>query len=72
MEGKHRTLDCKKCHDNRPGTVDLYKEFAAVKEIKCLTCHEDSHNNKFGENCTSCHSQNSFAIKGNKKILITN
>ncbi|MBK6785524.1 MAG: hypothetical protein IPG79_18570 [Saprospiraceae bacterium] len=50
MEGKHRTLDCKKCHDNRPGTADLYKEFAAVKEIKCLTCHEDSHNNKFGEN----------------------
>lgn len=67
LEGKHRTLDCKKCHDNRPGTVDLYKEFAAVKEVKCLTCHEDSHNNKFGENCTSCHSQNSFAIKGNKK-----
>ncbi|MBK6785175.1 MAG: hypothetical protein IPG79_16550 [Saprospiraceae bacterium] len=35
-----------------------------VIDIKCLTCHEDSHNDKFGENCTSCHSQNSFSIKG--------
>ena len=30
LEGKHKVIDCKKCHDNRQGTKANYKEFEAV------------------------------------------
>jgi hypothetical protein len=63
LEGKHKVIDCKKCHDNRAGTTDAYKEFSAVRDISCLTCHKDSHENKFGNDCSSCHSQWNFSVK---------
>lgn len=64
LEGKHKTIDCKKCHDNRAGTQQAYSEFAGVKDITCLTCHEDVHESKLGPDCRSCHDQQSFSIKG--------
>lgn len=63
LEGKHKTIDCKKCHDSRPGTKDSYKEFAGVKGITCLTCHDDVHESKLGKDCKSCHNQQSFVVK---------
>ncbi len=63
LEGKHKVIDCKKCHDNRAGTTDAYKEFSSVRDISCLTCHKDSHENKFGNDCSSCHSQWNFSVK---------
>lgn len=61
LEGKHRALDCSKCHDQRQGK-EKYHEFSAVIDIQCLTCHEDTHEKKFNAQCESCHSQNSFRI----------
>jgi len=63
LEGKHKVLDCKKCHDKRSGTKDNYQEFISEKNITCLTCHEDVHENKFGPDCRTCHEQQSFSIK---------
>lgn len=62
LEGKHKTIDCKACHDNRAGTQGNYKEFATTKNITCLTCHKDVHESKFGTDCKDCHSQQSFTI----------
>ncbi|MFZ1703230.1 MAG: cytochrome c3 family protein [Saprospiraceae bacterium] len=67
LEGKHRVIDCKKCHDQRQGTVTLFGEFKDVVDITCLTCHEDSHENKLGNQCLDCHQQNSFNIKDRLK-----
>ncbi len=66
LEGKHSTLDCKKCHDDRKGTKGNYKEFETLNQITCMDCHNDVHENKFGTNCRDCHSVQSFNI--NKKL----
>ena len=66
LEGKHSIIDCRKCHDNRPGTKSTYKEFENEKNITCLTCHKDIHESKFGTDCIECHTQQRFSI--NKKL----
>ena len=63
LEGKHKSIDCKKCHDNRPGTTAIFKEFNHKNPKECLTCHEDVHESKFGTDCKKCHNQESFRIK---------
>jgi hypothetical protein len=60
LEGKHREVICKKCHDNSLGN---FKEFEKKKNIDCLTCHKDVHDGKLGNDCKSCHNQNSFLLK---------
>ncbi len=66
LEGKHKTIECKSCHDQRSGAKGNYKEFESTKNINCLTCHKDIHNSIFGTDCKACHSQQSFSIS--KKI----
>ncbi|MFZ4543185.1 MAG: cytochrome c3 family protein [Saprospiraceae bacterium] len=61
LEGKHASIDCKKCHDNRNAPKENYHEFKLLGEIVCLTCHQDVHKSKFGTNCKDCHSQQSFS-----------
>lgn len=63
LVGKHGALDCRKCHDQRKGTPGLYQEFVSLTDINCLTCHEDTHDKKLGNECRDCHNQNSFSIK---------
>ena len=63
LEGKHKQLNCKKCHDKTVGNSGTFKEFEKVKDIKCLTCHEDIHKGRLGTDCKSCHNQNSFLVK---------
>ncbi len=65
LEGKHKDLDCKKCHDNRNNSVGSFQEFSKVNEINCATCHEDAHNGKFGLDCKSCHNQSTFKLNTN-------
>ena len=62
LEGKHKTIECKSCHDQRSGAKGNYKEFESTKNINCLTCHKDIHNSIFGTDCKACHSQQSFSI----------
>ena len=46
--GKHKILECKKCHKNR-----TYKAKGKV----CSACHKDVHRGEFKESCDSCHTQ---------------
>lgn len=64
LEGKHKQIDCKKCHDNRNNPQKLFQEFNMISPIVCKSCHEDPHENKFGPDCAGCHQQNSFRISG--------
>ena len=61
--GKHKAIDCKKCHDNRQGTSGQFQEFKGKQHFDCIFCHDDIHNTKFGNDCTKCHGQNNFKIK---------
>jgi hypothetical protein len=67
LEGKHKIIDCKKCHDSRPGTKGNYKEFEAIPSINCLTCHIDEHEKKFSSKCEDCHNQQTFKINSKLK-----
>ncbi len=63
LEGKHEGLACNKCHS--PAHVaqadravikvkDLTRTFLGVSPA-CVTCHQDEHNGRLGQNCLQCH-----------------
>jgi hypothetical protein len=62
LQGKHKVIDCKKCHDNRQGTKGNYKEFESLININCLSCHKDEHEKKFSNKCEDCHNQQTFKV----------
>jgi hypothetical protein len=65
LKGKHKTVDCSKCH---PVTVKNNKDFQQFTGIRfdgCTNCHNDPHENKFGQNCTYCHTEESFKLVKN-------
>jgi len=63
LEGKHAGLACAKCHN----PSHLAPEERASIKIKdasrtylglataCVTCHEDQHKGRLGQNCLTCH-----------------
>jgi len=60
LKGRHQEVSCEKCH---PITVRNDKQFQVFKGIEfesCTDCHKDVHNNKFGQDCKKCHTENSF------------
>ena len=65
LEGKHREINCKKCHDDQGSN---FQEFKKTNNISCVTCHKDIHEGKLGKDCKSCHNQHSFLLK-NKNPL---
>lgn len=60
LEGAHINVKCENCHKI---TIRDGKEFQAFNGFNfgnCFDCHTDIHKGKFGKNCESCHSTNSF------------
>lgn len=62
LEGRHRTLDCRECHDSKWGSAEGYRNFEKHKPVSCVTCHTDTHESKLGNDCKVCHSQQSFSV----------
>ena len=63
LEGKHAGLACSKCHtaehilQGERATIkmkDLNKTYLGVSPA-CVTCHEDHHHGRLGQNCLQCH-----------------
>ncbi|MFQ5560200.1 MAG: hypothetical protein ACE5FU_06410, partial [Nitrospinota bacterium] len=48
LKEKHKVA-CKKCHK------DEEKTYLGLSE-KCISCHEDIHENELGQSCLKCHS----------------
>ncbi len=68
LEGKHATLDCRRCHNaqhiapsERPmiAAKDLNHTFLGLTPA-CTSCHEDKHRGTLGQNCGGCHGQNEW------------
>ena len=59
LTGKHRTVDCAKCHplmtDQRGGEATTFRKYTNLKFQNCTACHKDKHQSKFGLDCTRCH-----------------
>ena len=58
--GKHKTVDCEKCHKIEIINGNKFQVFSNIKHGHCTDCHEDVHQNKFGKDCTKCHTVESF------------
>jgi hypothetical protein len=62
LSGKHQEVACIECHKTGIKNEVKYQEFKGIRFDNCTACHQDAHNNKFGQNCTQCHSELSFSI----------
>lgn len=58
--GKHQNVDCIKCHLQSEKNGQKFQQFAEVKFSNCTNCHQDVHQNKFGNDCRKCHDEFSF------------
>ena len=62
LAGKHKTVDCLKCHKTEVINGKKYQQFRGIQYNNCTSCHKDPHQNQFGQNCRQCHSEESFQI----------
>lgn len=62
LAGKHQTVACLSCHKISTLNNQKYQEFKGLKFENCTPCHQDAHNNKFGQSCKDCHSEQSFTL----------
>jgi hypothetical protein len=60
LKGKHAQVDCNKCHPSIIRQGERFIQYAGIKFSNCTNCHKDPHNNSFGQNCKSCHTEESF------------
>jgi len=64
LKGKHKLIDCSSCHKNSLKALSTaFQDFSKTKIEGCIQCHEDIHENKFGQNCVQCHTEQSFKLK---------
>ena len=66
LKGKHSEVSCKECHKISLEDNIKFQKFTGLNYQKCTDCHLDVHENKFGQNCTECHSETSFFVIKNK------
>ncbi|MCD6385400.1 hypothetical protein J7M23_06440 [Candidatus Sumerlaeota bacterium] len=56
--GKHKDLKCTQCHSAK------FKD----TPTQCVACHQDVHNDKFGQDCAKCHNQWSWQVVDSEKF----
>lgn len=65
LVGKHKLVDCAKCHKTEIRDGKNFQVFSNIQHAGCASCHVDVHKNKFGNDCTKCHTEESFlTVKG--------
>ncbi|MFZ4547518.1 MAG: cytochrome C [Bacteroidales bacterium] len=64
LTGKHEHITCAECHKTSIKNGVKFQEFKGVKATNCTNCHKDPHANKFGQNCSECHNNESFTVVG--------
>ncbi|MBT3501370.1 MAG: hypothetical protein HOK94_02150 [Candidatus Marinimicrobia bacterium] len=57
LNGQHIQTDCIQCHNGQ--TVEIRHQFSNT-ETNCNGCHLDIHSGSFGDDCTLCHTPNSW------------
>jgi len=60
LRGQHAKVDCLKCHVKEKRDGKDFQRFSGIEFSNCTACHKDVHENKFGNDCRKCHSENSF------------
>lgn len=60
LRGKHRTIDCRECHVMDADPLVIFQDRKQTGQNDCIECHTDVHEGKFGNDCASCHNEDSF------------
>jgi len=64
LEGKHSQIKCMDCHQSKFITnASMFNKRSGTYlglSAKCVTCHEDVHQNTLGTDCASCHNSVKF------------
>ncbi len=64
LKGKHQQVECNKCHTLTTANGKEFRKYKGIPFAGCASCHKDVHDNKFGQRCADCHTEESFrAIK---------
>ncbi len=64
LKGKHKQVGCGDCHNLAAEPLKVFQDRKGVKTESCATCHQDVHDNKFGNQCANCHNEQSFRVAG--------
>lgn len=60
LRGKHTEVVCEKCHFKSVRNGKDYQQFTGLQFQNCVSCHQDPHEDKFGQKCSQCHVEESF------------
>ncbi len=63
LTGAHSKSECKDCHQSKFISDSKLKKRGKTYlglDQKCITCHEDYHQNSLSKDCASCHSTEKF------------
>ncbi|NCA75908.1 MAG: 4Fe-4S dicluster domain-containing protein [Alphaproteobacteria bacterium] len=58
--GKHQSVPCESCHKTLVRNGKPFRQYSGVLHRSCANCHKDVHQNKFGTQCSRCHTEVSF------------
>lgn len=64
LKGKHKDVNCAKCHNMDLDVLEIFQDRLGVPTSNCVVCHEDPHEDKFGQLCKECHNESSWRIRG--------
>ena len=58
LTGRHRDVECSKCHETTPRGGDLPPavRYEGLLAGRCTDCHEDQHHGAMPGRCETCHS----------------
>lgn len=63
LEGKHETVDCRKCHVSeniQDSELSQRKNTFLGLDEACLSCHDDYHQKTLSSTCVDCHTMDGF------------
>ncbi len=60
LKGAHKRIVCADCHTMNATPLTVFQDRLGIPTNACNTCHEDVHDNKFGNQCVDCHNEESF------------
>ena len=67
--GKHKEVECAKCHKTEIVNGKSVQRFKGIAFANCVDCHKDPHNNRLGQDCKKCHSEETFHFTKNMKAF---
>lgn len=73
LNGAHKNVECKLCHREQVDANyrqnafprprgSIYLQMTPVAHGKCVDCHEDPHEKRFGDDCLSCHTEDTWIL----------